>query len=59
MRQIWLLLLQARWALMKTRRWARKVEKGRVGERRAQALGCVSSIMVRREMGGSVCMFVC
>lgn len=44
---------------MKTRRWARKVEKGRVGDRRAQAVGCESRIMVRREMGGSVWMHVC
>ena len=54
MRQIWLLLLQARWAFMKTTRWAMKVEKGRVGERRDQAEGWVSRIMVRRDMGGSV-----
>lgn len=51
--QIWLLLLQARWAFIKTRRTARAFEKGRVGERRAQAEGWVSRIMVRREGGGS------
>lgn len=38
---------------MKTRRWARKVEKGRVGERRAQAEGWVSRMIVRRDGGGS------
>lgn len=48
-----LLLLQAKWAFMKTRRMAIALEKGRVGERRAQAEGWVSRIMVRREGGGS------
>lgn len=38
---------------MKTRRLARAVERGRVGWRRAQALGLVSRIIVRREGGGS------
>lgn len=38
---------------MKIRRMARAFEKGRVGERRAQAEGWVSRIMVRREAGGS------
>ena len=38
---------------MKTRRWARAVEKGRVEERRDQAEGLVSRIIVRREGAGS------
>lgn len=48
-----LLLLKARWALMKTRRLAIAAERGRVGARRAQAWGFVSRIMVKREGGGS------
>lgn len=48
-----LLLLKARWALMKTRRLARAAERGRVGARRAQAWGLVSRIIVSREGGGS------
>lgn len=48
-----LLLLKARWALMKTRRLAMAAERGRVGARRAQAWGFVSRIMVKREGGGS------
>ena len=45
--------LNARCALMKTSRLAMARESGRVEERRAQALGLVSRIMVRREGGGS------
>lgn len=47
-------LLNARCALMKTRRLAMAVERGRVGARRAQAWGFVSSIIVKRDGGGSV-----
>jgi len=39
---------------MKTRRLAMAAERGRIGERRAQAWGFVSRIIVRREGGGSV-----
>lgn len=49
-----LALLKARWAFMKTRRLAMAAERGRVGARRAQALGFVSRIIVRREGGGSI-----
>lgn len=45
--------LKARWAFMKTRRLASAFESGRVAARRAQALGFVSRIIVRREGGGS------
>ena len=38
---------------MKTRRLAIAAERERVGERRAQAWGFVSRMMVRREGGGS------
>lgn len=38
---------------MKTRRLAIALEKGRVSERRAQALGFVSRMIVRSEGGGS------
>ena len=48
-----LALLKARWALMKTRRLAIAVEKGRVGAMRAQAWGLVSSMIVNRDGGGS------
>lgn len=48
-----LLLLKARWALMKTRILAMAAERVRVGARRAQAWGFVSRIMVKREGGGS------
>ena len=48
-----LLLLKARWALMKTSMLAMAAERGRVSLRRYQAWGLVSMIMVRREGGGS------
>ena len=38
---------------MKTSRFATALERGRVSERRAQAWGFVSRIMVKREGGGS------
>ena len=38
---------------MKTRRLAIAAERGRVGERRAQAWGFVSRIIVKRDGGGS------
>ena len=39
---------------MKTRRFEMALERGRIPERRAQAFGLVSRIMVRREGGGSL-----
>lgn len=39
---------------MKTRRFATALERGRVSERRAQACGFVSRIMVNSDGGGSV-----
>lgn len=45
--------LKARWALMKMSRFAIALERERVSERRAHALGFVSRIIVRRERGGS------
>ena len=38
---------------MKTRRLAMEAECGRMGARRAQACGFVSSIIVKRDGGGS------
>ena len=39
---------------MKTRRLEIAAERGRVGDRSAQAWGFVSRIMVRRDGGGSI-----
>lgn len=43
---------------MKTRMLAMAVERGRVGDRSAQAWGFVSRMMVRREGGRSVIWYI-
>lgn len=48
-----LALLKARWALMKTRRFAIAAERGRVDARRVHAWGFVSRIIVRSDGGVS------
>lgn len=46
--------LKARWALIKMSRFAIALERERVSDRRAHALGFVSRIIARRERGGSI-----
>jgi hypothetical protein len=49
----WLAWLQAKWALINTRRLAMAFASGRESASRAQAFGLVSRIIVRRVGGGS------
>ena len=50
----WFALLIARWAFINTSMLAIAFERGRVGERRAQAWGLVSRTMTRSEGEGPV-----
>lgn len=50
----WLAWLNAKWALIKTRRFAIALPNGRESESRAHAFGLVSRIIVRRVGGGSI-----